>query len=207
MMSGIIKITIMRKLLLFLTVLSLLFVSIELEAQHHSAGIHYQIAFNDAVRESGLDGAPGNEGEGSRQFGVDYFYKPDGKVTFLTGISINTSQFTTTPAAVNPPETPFSEEVKFISVPVGVMYDLSKYLYISGSLLFDFQPAISKSATIEDQSGIGFSSGLGGNYWIGNFRLYLQPTIQMHSIISFTEPWRHARLLDSGLKAGLAFRF
>ncbi len=199
--------TIMQIRIKSAVILSFLLISKGLFAQEkHSIGIHYLHGWNEMYQPQ-LVGAASHKGNGSSQWGMHYSYGFNEKTRLITGFSLTRSRFTTTPAPVNPPQTSYEAEIGFMSIPIGIDYDFSKYFYISGSLLFDVQFSKTKDSSIDDQSGIGLAAGIGGKYQYKRLIFYVQPLIQMHSVISFQESWKHERMLETGIEAGLAVNF
>lgn len=187
--------------------LSFLLISSGLFAQEkHSFGIHYSYGWNEMYQPEML-GAASHTGDGSRQWGFDYSFGFTEKTRIITGFSFNRSFFTTLPAPVNPPETPYKTEIGFLTIPVGISYDFSKYFYVTGSLLMDVQFAKTKNSSIDDQSGIGLAAGIGGKYQFNRLIVFVQPQLQLHSAISFNQSWKHERIFETGIKAGFAFKF
>ncbi len=187
--------------------LSFLLISSGIFAQEkHSFGIHYLYGWNEIYQPKML-GAASHEGNGSGQWGLDYSYGFNEKTRIITGFSLTRSRFTTTPAPVNPPETSYEAEIGYMTIPVGISYDFSKYFFITGSLLFDLQFSKTKNSSIDDQSGIGLAAGIGGKYQYKRLIIFVQPLVQMHSVISFHEIWEHERMLETGIEAGIAVHF
>ncbi|MCK5845816.1 MAG: hypothetical protein KAG84_00135 [Bacteroidales bacterium] len=101
---------------------------------------------------------------------------------------------------------PYNSEKTLWSIPVGIRYNLLKYLYINGGVFLDFDSSLGYE--LENQQGIGVYVGLGAKYDF-NFGLsiFATPYFKAHSLIPFKKQGSQGHLMETGFKMGVIYGF
>lgn len=134
--------------------------------------------------------------------GISFFFKTKKMAEIETGIyysfhSINIDHNYPAPGHLIRVRT--IENIELIEIPLNVRFDLP-FFYASTGLLFDCE--IKNSKIINEQTGIGFNSGLGVSYkFTRGILVYAGPVIYIHTIF----PLDKDKLTGISLKAGIAF--
>lgn len=98
------------------------------------------------------------------------------------------------------------ENISIINIPAALRATFLKYLFINSGLLVDID--LSKPNGISSQNGIGTLLGLGFNYdFDKGMSVSINPYIKAHSLISTSSDRYPERLMESGLRMGIAFSF
>ncbi|MEX0597108.1 MAG: hypothetical protein WD512_11465 [Candidatus Paceibacterota bacterium] len=81
-----------------------------------------------------------------------------------------------------------------------------KYFYASSGALLDID--ISKSSSINNQSGIGGMLGAGVNYDFNfGLSLFVNPYVKIHSLLPFAvDNNRQQRIVESAIKFGITYQ-
>ncbi|MBL7967520.1 MAG: outer membrane beta-barrel protein [Prolixibacteraceae bacterium] len=195
----------MKKLLLaFLTFLIFIPVYSQEKAQW---GITYLGGSNDMFMISDLVGAPSYKGDGFFAVGFQYLRPVKKHLSFETGL-----QFSQDKISIHPNLPPNSQgtishaKVSMISIPLALRLSFLKYAFINGGLLLDADTGISNP--VDNQTGIGALLGAGLQYeFKQGLVISTSPTTQIHSLLTFSSDGNHHRLIQSGLKFGIAYRF
>lgn len=175
----------------------------------YKIGIHStSIGGNDVIRFDRLDGAGSQDGKGFFSFGTSYTYIVSSRTELQTGIEFSKHKITINPAftGLENDKPSLKENVKLITVPLTLNVNLSRYFFINGGLLVDFE--ISKKNSIDKQSGIGTVLGIGLKHDF-DFGLFIlaNPYYKMHSLIPFSSEKYHQRLQEYGIKVGIGYSF
>jgi len=80
---------------------------------------------------------------------------------------------------------------------------LGRYFFVNGGPIVDFQTT---ENSINSQSGIGYSLGLGGKYELNKFSLFINPNFKRHAVIPFEKEMYQQKITEIGIQAGLGFR-
>ncbi len=97
-----------------------------------------------------------------------------------------------------------NEKLEIISIPIYANYTFWKYLFVSAGPILDFQTS---ENSIDSQSGIGYSLGLGTKYNFNNIAIFLNPNFKRHAVIPFEKENYHQKLTEFGIQFGLGYRF
>jgi hypothetical protein len=169
-------------------------------------GVHYSLlGANHIFTFQSLEGSAGYTNNGTFSIGLNYERPINDKLLFESGIDYAKHDFIVKPAYMGE-GTPAShnESVNMLSFPFLLKVTLGRYLYISGGALLDLD--ISKAKMVNNQSGLGVSGGLGGQYiFKSGLSLFVQPNLKLHSLVPFNLAKYHSRVLESGVKIGLSY--
>lgn len=96
--------------------------------------------------------------------------------------------------------------VSMMQIPIALRYQSNPYFYVSGGALIGLE--LYSNSPFNSQSGIGLTGGIGLSYPFENgISLYLNPFVKLHSIVPFKSFQHNRRLLESGVKLGVAYAF
>ncbi|PIQ22758.1 MAG: hypothetical protein COW65_01280 [Cytophagales bacterium CG18_big_fil_WC_8_21_14_2_50_42_9] len=137
------------------------------------------------------------------EVGIRYLRQITGKLYLETGLTYLSMQLKIKPAPMGIPLESRYEDLSIISVPVYANCSLGKYFFVNGGPIIDFQTT---ENSIDSQSGIGYSLGLGGKYDLNKFSLFINPNLKKHAVIPFKKESYQQRLTEIGIQAGLGFR-
>jgi len=170
-------------------------------------GLTYFGGSNDMFMISDLVGAPSYEGDGLFAVGFQYLRPVKKHLSFETGL-----QFSQDKISIHPNLPPNFEgtishaKVSIITIPLALRLSFLKYAFINGGLLLDADTGISNP--VDNQTGIGALLGVGLQYeFKQGLIISASPSAQIHSILPFSSDGNHHRLIQSGLKFGIAYRF
>ncbi len=158
---------------------------------------------NDIVSSLELVGGPGYKGDGFKTFGISYLYQLNRMVDFETGIEFSDHKIVVEP---NLPlvygGTSSRAKLSLLNIPATLRFNFLKYFYINGGVFLGIDA--SNSSPIESQNGIGGNLGLGLKYKFSNgVSVFVNPYSKFHSMISFSSPEGHQRVLESGFRFGI----
>ena len=154
---------------------------------------------NDAT-----NGGAGYENEKFSEFGIKYFRQISKNLYIETGVNFVKSDIKITPEFMGVPVQSRSEKLEIISIPMYVNYSISKFLFVNGGPLLDFQTS---NNTTNSQSGIGYGLGVGAKYEFSKLLVYLNPNFKRHAVIPFEKENNHQKLTEFGLQIGLGYKF
>lgn len=179
-------------------------IGIGLSAQsNHTISAYYGLIQTDLVRSETLDGGGGYSNKNSSEVGLRYAYSFTESFALETGFGILNS--TVEISSEFPGVETREEELQLISIPVIATYSFSPYFYVNGGMTFDFQS--DDMISYDDQSGIGFSLGIGTKLYYKNLFFNLNPLLELHSAIPFQKENYHQRLLEGGILLGIGYEF
>jgi hypothetical protein len=167
----------------------------------NSLSILYGTAGNAILAPTGVDG------KGATLYGFNYQRNLTKLFSIETGLeySINNVLWDYEDA-YNPHFIPQKGNVRMLSVPVYADFTFFKYLFADAGLIADFETNYHSNALVDNQSGIGFGLGIGGKYSFKKMTVFVNPFLQLHSLISFYNE-SHDSLSDAGIKFGIGYRF
>ena len=184
-----------------------------MHANNTSAGVigltFTSIGNNDLINTAGatLDGGPSYNGKGFYSLGISYIKPLGSYIDFETGIAYSRHTVTIIPNL--PPDheqTPKTEKISLLNIPVTARINFLNYLYINGGLILGTE--INFSDNIDSQNGIGVLLGLGGRYCFDNrLGAFVNLYQQFHSLLSFGAGGNDYRwrLMDGGLRIGFTY--
>lgn len=153
-----------------------------------------------------LDGSGSEEGKSLHKIGVFYINELSKSLYFETGINyINFKYISTAPFYGQLPVTTRAYEVKLISVPLMLRFDVGKYFFINGGILADIDVSKKTIYTSHNFTGLGAGLGLGVQYpFSRKLSIYTNPRADLRNILSFSSE-NHSyffgnMLIDFGLK-------
>ena len=161
-----------------------------------NSGLHYQF----------VTGGPGQHIKTGLTTSLDYLFLNDNKINFGLGCNYHFAQVEFVPN-MNTGDMPLhSEKVNIISLRLKSVLRFKNQFYFSLDPSVDFHLNYDAEQTLDKQSGIGLSFGLGKNIQIKEtIYLNIEPKLWIHNIFSFTEQDLPYRLTALGLNLGLAF--
>ena len=189
----------------------LMFKQIHLVAQEKSQntpkiGITYtSLGANEVFRFTRLDGAGSFESKGFYAIGLNYIQPINHWLEFETGLEYTKQNFSILPNV--PPHADGSareEELNLMNIPLTARANFLQYFFINGGLILDID--ISKSSSLDNQTGIGTLLGVGAKYDFRNgMSVFINPYFRFHSLIPFVSTRYHQRAFDTGFRFGLEF--
>ncbi len=199
---------------LFLSLIAL-FLNLQIEAQNtNRINFFYGFAYNELIRSANLDGAPSYKGKGATIIGVTYQRTIYKSLSLETGLEYSENKIEITPVYypenhMYPSKNAATQRVSvhMITIPVYANYTFLKYFYANAGVLIDFENSRGDYPKTSDQSGIGFGAGIGGQYTLQNFTLFVNPMIRLHAVIANEKEKYHQHITESGIKIGIAYNF
>ncbi len=199
---------------LFLSLIAL-FLNLQIEAQNtNRINFFYGFAYNELIRSANLDGAPSYKGKGATIIGVTYQRTIYKSLSLETGLEYSENKIEITPVYypenhMYPSKNAATQRVSvnMITIPVYANYTFLKYFYANAGVLIDFENNRGDYPKTSDQSGIGFGAGIGGQYTLQNFTLFVNPMIRFHAVIANEKENHHQHITESGMKIGIAYNF
>lgn len=158
-----------------------------------NAGLHYQF----------VAGGPGQHIKAGLTTSLDYLFLNDNKINFGLGCNYHYAQVEFVPN-MNTVDMPLhTEKVSIISLrPKSVLWFKNQF-YLSLDPSVDFHLNYDAEQTLDKQSGIGLSFGLGKNIQIEEaIYLNIEPKLWVHNIVSFTKQNLPYNLTAVGLNLG-----
>ncbi len=199
---------------LFLSMIAL-FLNLQIEAQNtNRINFFYGFAYNELIRSANLDGAPSYKGKGATIIGVTYQRTIYKSLSLETGLEYSENKIEITPVYypenhMYPSKNAATQRVSvnMITIPVYANYTFLKYFYANAGVLIDFEINKDDYPKTSEQSGIGFGAGIGGQYTLQNFTLFVNPMIRFHAVIANEKEKYHQHITESGIKIGIAYNF
>ena len=195
------------------TIIILLF-SLPINAQKNKIGFFYGFGGNDLLRNTSLDGGASYDGKGTHLFGLAYQRVLNGHFSLETGLEYSKNSIKIKPEYIPGKQlcgTSVSHErivnIKMITIPVYARFTFFKYFYANAGTLIDFEFDRDEYQSTDEQSGIGFGAGIGGQYTFHNFTLYINPMLRHHAVIPFHKENYQQHLTEAGIKFGLEYNF
>lgn len=192
-----------KSLLLLLTLIGL-----QSFSQNKSElGISFRSGQSDLMSFAKTVGGPGYSGDGFYSFGITYLRALKSGLSFESGFEYSQNKITITSNI--PPQYPRitrHEKIGLLSLPIACRFVFLKYAFVNGGLLLDIDTNLSGSA--DSQTGIGAMLGAGLKYdFKSGITVSANPCLRIHSILAFSGNGNHQRLIDSGVKLGIGYRF
>jgi len=191
--------------------LSILFFSLasQVTAQNSNRiSFFYAFSSNDLLRNEGLDGAPSYDGRGSDIFGFSYQRFLNEILSLETGIEYSKNKIEITPNFYPDIDmTPNKVTIEMFTIPIYTNFNFLKYFYANAGLLIDFEVNRDEYPKTDEQSGVGFGGGIGVQYTLQNFTLYINPMIRYHAVIAFQKENYQQHITEAGVKFGIGYNF
>jgi hypothetical protein len=98
-----------------------------------------------------------------------------------------------------------SYDISLLTLPIFVRVEVSKYIYLNGGLLTDFD--ISNNKYLANQSGIGAGIGIGTELLQSHkMSLRINPFLNFHSLILFEKETYPERIFDAGIQLSIMIK-
>ncbi len=192
----------------FFLVLLIFLTHINLKAQFNSLGLSFGFAHNELIRNDNLDGGASYVGKGNLTYGFFYQRKFNENLALETGLGYENNTIKVIPEYFPDILLPTYEiKIKIINIPVFVKYTFFRYFFINAGTMLDFEINRDKYQNTDDQSGIGFGGGIGGQYTFHNFTLSINPFLKYHAVIPFHKEQHQQHLTETGFKFGIGYNF
>jgi hypothetical protein len=137
---------------------------------------------------------------------LDYLFATNKKFEFGIGLGYQSSSVFKV-IRVNPIDiAEKTEKINLCSINFISIFKLSKEFYFSLDPSVDIQTSHDPIQTTENQSGLGLSFGIGGNFRLNNYLLFnVEPRLWTHNLITFHDQGSPFRLSEVGINLGLVF--
>jgi hypothetical protein len=174
-------------------------------AQLNSYGISIGAA-NGMIIKQALEGGPSYDLNTGITLGFQYCREMSEKLHLMTSVNWYKNTVTVTPAFYpNMDMSPENYDVQLIYVPVFIKIDLSRYLFLFGGPIADFD--ITNERYITSQSGMGAGLGIGTEFPISEkFAVQFNPYLNLHGIVLADQEDYPERVFDTGLKLSLILK-
>jgi len=187
-----------------LSILIILFISFPVFSQSaHEFRVLYGKSDTRIMRKEELTGSASYKTVRFDEVGIRYLKQITERLYVETGLNYLGMQLKINPAPMGIPMESRNEDLNIISVPVYANYTLGRYFFVNGGPIVDFQTT---ENSINSQSGIGYSLGLGGKYELNKFSLFINPNFKRHAVIPFEKEMYQQKITEIGIQAGLGFR-
>lgn len=136
----------------------------------------------------------------------DYLFSMSKSVNFGFGLNYQSSRTLNVSPIGQAEYSARSEKINICSISLKSMFKLTKEFYFSFDPTIDYQANYTKIQITDNQSGIGLSIGVGGNFILNNFLQFnVEPRLWIHNIIPFNDINSPFRLSAAGINLGLIF--
>jgi len=166
------------------------------------------IADNELFRKEAIDGGTTCEGKGSSYLGLTYQYSFVKSLSAQVSLVYSKNKINLTPNFYPGVDmTPRELTINMVSVPIYGKYSFWKFFFINAGPIIDLEMNAAKNKSIDNQSGIGFGMGIGGQYTVNNFTVSINPFSKRHVVVPFKKQLRHQRLQEIGIGFELGYNF
>lgn len=194
----------MKKQLIFLT---FLFASYFSYSQKHSVGVSYGYVFGGGVTQfASLDGASSYEYKNGNQFSFDYSFQLPKNLKLVSGLQFQQNWMHGQNSSSGPETLIWESRVDNLNIPILANISFSKYFFLEGGPVLNFQINKEGPYEIDSQNGIGFSFGLGAQYNIGTLNVFIKSQNQIQTIIPFGAGNYHDRLISNAISLGAFYK-
>jgi hypothetical protein len=182
-----------------------LFITLTSHAQEKrkNVAISYGFGNGSVTYFARVDGGGSDDGKSLNIFAVNYWEEISKNLFIESGIQyinhkyISTSNYTTNI---------YKRQVNLISFPFKLRFEAGKLFFLNGGILTDVD--INDSRDEKDFSGIGANLGIGLQYYFKEkFAAYINPQLNVRSIISFSGERMPKHLVNSHIALGITYRF
>ncbi|MGM0579427.1 MAG: hypothetical protein ACQETL_02020 [Bacteroidota bacterium] len=194
----------MKKLLILFT---FIIVSHFSYSQNHSVGASYGYVFGGGITKFAVfDGASSYEYKNGNQFSFDYSFNLPNKLKLISGLQFQQNWMRGQNSSSTPETRTWDFRVDNLNIPILANFSFSKYFFLEGGPVLNFQISEEESYGIDPQNGIGLSFGLGAKYDIGKFNVFIKSQNQIQTIIPFGGQNYHDRLITNSLTVGIFYK-
>jgi hypothetical protein len=153
-----------------------------------------------------VSGSPGQYPKTGFTTSIDYLCFNDKKINFGAGLDYHFSRVEFVPGVNSGDMLLHTENVSLISFRFRSVFKLKNQFYLSIDPSIDFHLKYDNQQTLDNQSGLGLSFGIGKNIKISeSLFLNIEPKLWIHNIIPFTETNITRHLTALGINFGLVF--
>lgn len=173
-------------------------------------GIYFSsFGTNEVFQFESLEGAGSYDNDHFFAIGVNYIHELNNWLDLETGLEYSKHNLISRSAFTGEPGSPpVHMDFKLITVPITVKANFWKYFFANGGLLIDIDVTGNGDYNIDEQTGIGFIMGIGGQY---NFKsglsVYVNPYFKLHTLLPFMPEKYHDRVWESGIRLGVTYSF
>ncbi len=194
----------MKKLLILFT---FVLVSHFSYSQNHSAGASYGYVFGGgSTNFASLVGASSYHFKSGAQFNLNYRYQLSKNLNLISGVQFQQSSMQSQNGSTTGELQTWDFQVDNFNIPVLANLSFLKYLFIEGGPMLNFQVNKENPYGIDPQNGIGLSLGLGAQYELGKWNVFIKSQKQIQSIIPFGRENYHDRLITNSLSFGVFYQ-
>jgi hypothetical protein len=137
---------------------------------------------------------------------LDYLFTTNKFIRFGIGLDYQSSRTLNVSPISQIEYSALSEKINIYSITLKSMLKLTKEFYFSFDPTIDYQGNYSNTQITDNQSGLGLSVGIGGNFKLNNFLQFnVEPRLWIHNIIPFDATNSPFRLSTAGINLGLIF--
>ncbi len=185
----------------FLLLLSILILNFPAFSQtRNNLSITYGMNAN-LVDIHGAIGDFGYTAEDGKSIGISYIRSFNKVFSIETGLFYSANNIRLSTIQVPRGDFFYDGVVKMLSVPLYTRITFLKYLFAQGGFLLDHQTNYAQSGVVNDQSGLGFEMGFGGNCNFGPVSIFINPYFCRHALNA------RNNLIEGGAKLGLGYNF
>jgi len=166
----------------------------------------YSPYHSEVIVKDGLLSDSGHTGKNGNLFELRYSHPVNTYLSLETGLQYSGNKVETEyfPDGI----THYMEsEIKLLSVPVYANLTFLKYFYVEAGPTLDFEVQHKPQSSVQNQGGIGLAAGVGGKYTFKRITVFINPFVQRHLLVSFSDDEIYERLIQSGLKFGVGYSF
>lgn len=163
---------------------------------------------SDLIQFTSLVGAGSSTGQEFYSFSLGYLKPINRWLDLQSGLDFGYHKFKFTASIVDPNilVAPKIEEAYLVSIPVAIRVNFLKYFFISTGVLLDLD--FNEAQCTDNQTGIGAMAGFGAQYrFKQGIGVFVNPILSFHSLVPFSINKYHERIFESGIRAGVSYRF
>ena len=191
-----------RKLLLFTLLLCISHLTFP--QKQNEVRIYYGLVDSKILNDKDLDGGSSYDLKNTREIGIHYIKRITPNFSLETGLNYFSADLEKSSISWGgSPGTSF-ESYGLLSIPLLARLSFWNYFFANAGPVIDFQTT---DHEIASQSGIGYSLGLGAQYYFNNFSIFVNPNFRQHSLVSFEKENNQGKLTGFGIKMGIGYRF
>lgn len=172
-------------------------------------GLYYSFLNGGAsLLEPSQVGAASRSISHNSSIGFIYSLPVSQSLDFETGIEYALFKIESIAAITEPtlPRDTSYTNLSLIQVPISLRLTFARYFYATGGAILDLD--MRNTSPIKSQSGIGAMAGLGASYTFTNgISIFTNPFLKIHSLMPFGSWKNHQRILESGMRVGIAYQF
>ncbi len=176
-------------------------------SQNHSIGFSYGHIYSGWTTDyAELVGASSHNLRYGAQYSLNYKYQFSKKLSINSGLQFQQTSMQSENSSTTGERQTWDYQVDNLNIPILANFTFLKYLFVEGGPMLNFQINDEDPYGIEDQSGLGLSLGLGAQYDIGKFNIFIKSQGQMQTLIPFNKENYHDRLITNSLSIGIFYK-